>query len=231
MMKHLRVPVILTALVAFVSPVRAADYSDDFNRANGAIGASWTQDSGTWTIASNVAGKASAAGFDQARYASDLGSADHYCEIELRTNNGGIAAGPAVRMSATGSYALYIFSPDIYIVKIASGSPTTLNQTAQSIAIGQVLRLEAQGTTLRGYVDGVLKLTATDSTYTTQLRCGMFQYGNSGGTIDNWRAGDLVRRRLIWYESSVLRTSPLFSAMSQRVDPLKPLAPCLFLAP
>ncbi|MFB9328009.1 polysaccharide deacetylase family protein [Paenibacillus aurantiacus] len=96
-------------------------------------------------------------------------------------NNAASIVGVVGRLSDVKNY--YKFSYDnstkaVSIIKWQGGAPTTLataNYTYPSLNTYHTFKLEMSGTTLRGYIDGVLLLTATDSTF-TKGRAGVFSY-------------------------------------------------------
>src|SRR2546427_11917434 len=85
------------------------------------------------------------------------------------------------------------------IVKYTNGVPPLLAVDANcTIAVGDTIKLEVQGTTptttLRLYQNGVLKLTATDSTspYTSGSPGFTFTFNqNNASVVDDWAGGNL----------------------------------------
>ena len=69
---RLLVPLLIATATALASPLSAAattnPAADDFERANGPLGSSWTSDRGTWSIASGAALATSATGNSVATY-------------------------------------------------------------------------------------------------------------------------------------------------------------------
>ncbi|HYN95730.1 MAG TPA: family 16 glycoside hydrolase [Pilimelia sp.] len=70
--------------------------------------------------------------------------------------------------SSSNYYALVVTgSGDVRIVKRAGGAPVTLGTGTAGIATGSwgTLRLDANGSSLRGYVNGTLAVTASDAAF------------------------------------------------------------------
>jgi Protein of unknown function (DUF4038)/Putative collagen-binding domain of a collagenase len=174
----------------------ASGIADDFNRANGPLGGNWLFDTGAWTIVSNLAHRQGTFG-DQAVYNANIGSANHYVEADLgdlvtyvtlmvRTS-------PADR--GVNFYEAYIepLTTTARIAKTVAGAFTIIN-SATGITYGDPYhgRFEAEGSTLRFYVNGVLAVTATDTSLATGTYAGMSAASGINGTVDNWTAGQLV---------------------------------------
>lgn len=180
-----------------------ATYTDDFNRANGAVGADWTVVDGTWVIASNRLQR-SGAGFgtneSSIRYAHNLDSDDHYSQIDFTgqgsSTNGYM--GPAVRFAAAAEtyYGAYSRAGSSLRVlrKVVAGTVTDLASSGGGGGPTRQLRLEVNGSDLEFYDNGTLALSVTDTSIIGNLRAGVMAHATAGGSItgDNFRAGDLA---------------------------------------
>ena len=91
---------------------------------------------------------------------------------------------------AGGTYGLRL-AADTLTLRVGSGTPdTALASVPVTPTLPHRLRLERQGSTLRGYLDGVLMLTAADSTY-TGCRRGAILGGRWTVRLDDFEMGDL----------------------------------------
>jgi pectate lyase len=81
----------------------------------------------------------------------------------------------------------------VELLRLASGSSTALATRAFPVTLGTwyALRIDAVGTTLRGYVNGALQFTATDGTFTAGLVGGATDPTHSPSTS----APTKIRRR------------------------------------
>src|SRR4030042_810242 len=139
-----------------------ASYSDNFDRANGEIGANWIEDAGDIDIVSNVAETQTADVYNRARYSSQLDSSDHYVQATIGgkdgSNCGSIQARQAsstmtcydffyVEYGAAEGYRLYAHENENWnqIDSAASGSGAV------------VLRLDVDGSSIIGYAGGIEK--------------------------------------------------------------------------
>ena len=174
-------------------------YGDDFNRADGALGAGWHYDN--WTVSGNAAFKPG--GNDFATFKTDVGSADHWVESFLTINgtaNFGVIN--ARRPSATDdvfSATCYMgfWSPsggggvDAYVIaKTVAGSYAQLVVGTSASGVTSVkLRLEVEGTAIRLYANDVLVASTTDSSITSGNFVGF--NCNTGPLYDWMRCGAL----------------------------------------
>lgn len=187
-----------------------ATFTDDFDRADaGSLGASWVE----WTAGHIISGNkalpesnSACASFS----ATDLDSDDHYAEYTLTGNPpaspffGPIVRAANIGTSATNTGAYYVLmvsgasanAVSIRRKAASSGTVTLIASGTQAVVAGDVLRLEAEGSTIRAKVNGVVICSVTDTVVPAgQRRVGLYSdMPNSGpGTLgyDNFSAADL----------------------------------------
>lgn len=189
-----------SAAITFAVPAATGTPpSDLFNRAdtNNSIGGNWTNLDNAWSITGNMAEPFNVA-WSSAYWTGTVLSNDHYSEITIGTFSGGSAMGPMVRMKTDFSYYYLYIDPAgfIYLQKIVAGAAAvTLATITQACVVGDVVRLEVQGSTLRSYYNTVLKDTSTDTAIPTSSYAGFFAFpvgavGNS--KINAWAGGDVA---------------------------------------
>ena len=182
-------------LVALSQPAQAASTSvtDDFNRADGALGPAWTpMGDGGMAISSQVVTGTNATTSGDIRvgetYASDQSS---QMEVTATQVGGGQWIGPAVR-AQNGGQDLYLGlywgnggSPVLMLFKRTAGNWIELGSPYASgpLAAGTQLTLSASGSTLSFAENGVVRISATDTTLTGGAP-GIMAYGTAQG--DNW---------------------------------------------
>lgn len=179
-----------------------ASASDNFDRADGAIGANWAEDTGNWDIASNVCvQRTTASAFYKARYtATAPATNDYYSEAVVVSPTGSSqGTGVAVRMSAAANtcYGYYYYGGDnAYLSEITAGVETILDTGgAVTAATSYTARLEANGTALTGTRNGGADVSATDATLATGgWGLAAFSGVAAGVTMswNNWAAADLA---------------------------------------
>ncbi len=150
--------------------------SDGFNRANGALGAGWTDDSdgGLSIVSDQVVGNGGNSG--DLRTGESYPS-DQFSQLVVGSTqlSGGQWIGPAVRMQASGQsgyvgfyYANNGGGPVLMLFLRNGGNWKQLGSTYNSGALsaGTQLQVTAVGSTISLLENGVARVTATDSTLT-----------------------------------------------------------------
>jgi len=174
--------------------------TDNFNRANESpvLLAPWrmgsTQADSAWQLFSNQAIPA-VASFVAWTYYDSTWTGDHYSQGTIGGPAiGSLFIGVGVRMQSTGErgYVLWDSAGTYKLERDDAGTFTTLISTiANSPSGGDVLKLQAVGSTLTAWVNGSIVGTVTDTTYSTGAP-GMVGYGNSAQvTLDDWEGVDV----------------------------------------
>lgn len=174
--------------------------SDTFNRADaGTLGTasggfSWTTVAATYGIASNHARATDFEG--AARAESDLSSVDHYVEMTMGSTPSLNYMGPAARFSNAAQTFYTGFgqfeAADLRISKVVAGARTDLATSGgYTNAVGDVMRITPNGSSLDLSINGVSQLSTTDTAITTGTRGGMWSYANGNCDADAWNASDL----------------------------------------
>lgn len=174
--------------------------SDTFDRADStSLGSDWAEDSGNWAIVSNnVSNGTTGNVYRKLRWVgAALDSNDYSVAGTYRSGSSSLGIGPAARCVASATvsyYALIIFGGDAaYLVYINAGAETVLDSgSAITASTNYELRIEVEGTTIRGYVNGVLDLEATHSALSSGSP-GIAGYGgnNANTYCATWAAEDL----------------------------------------
>jgi hypothetical protein len=191
----------LVGSALFVMPLAAfaGTSSDDFNRANGSLGADWTDMSfGGLAISNNaVIGTQSSADSGDI-YAAETFGGDQFSQIAVTSTqlSGGQWIGPAVR-AQDGGEDLYVGiywwnygNPELLLFKRVNGNWTLLGSASNptgSLAAGTQLNLTITGSTLSFSENGVVEITATDSSLTGGAPAIM---AYDTPTATDWSGGD-----------------------------------------
>lgn len=186
--------------------------TESFNKSNSdTLGPdlTWVEDQGDIDIISNRARSGTFGGAAVARAAHSLAGNDQYAEVVVytRTDSEVVGLGPAVRKAASSTltfYLLWLNFPGgagvgaLTLYKVVSGAFTQLGAGGVSIsyADGDTLRIECNGTTIRGLHNGTEILSRTDSGIASGAHTGIRYYNNSGLAqncdVDSFAAGDLA---------------------------------------
>ena len=178
-----------------------ATRTDTFDRANSSnLGADWAEDSGDWSITSNnVANGTSGNTYRKLRWVgAAMDSANYSVEVVARSGGSSNGIGPAVRLAASSAVTYYgyvIFGGDAaYLVETTAGGETILDTgSAITASTDYTLRLEVDGSTIRGYLNGVLDVSATDTSLASGPPGIMAYGGNNANTyVTTWTASDLA---------------------------------------
>jgi hypothetical protein len=175
----------------------ATTASDNFNRANGSLGADWTDMTVGGLAISNDAVVGTGTGNSGDLYRGATFGSDQFSQIEVTSTriSGGQWVGPEVR-AQNGGQRLYvgIYSandgkPELELFKLIDGSWTQLGSAYASgpLAAGTTLRLSVTGSTLSFSKNGVVELRATDASLTGGAP-GIMAYGTPSAT--DWVGGD-----------------------------------------
>ena len=183
----------VTSVTVSCAANAAGTASDNFNRADGALGANWTAISdGAMAISSQaVIGTAGATTGDI--WTATTFASDQYSQIQVTSTplSGGQWVAAAVRVQGSGQNAyagLYYWnfgSPELMLFKRSGGAWAQLGSTYSSgvLPAGTQLEVSAVGSTISFLQNGVQRISVTDSSFTGGAP-GIIAYGNS--TADNW---------------------------------------------
>ncbi len=172
--------------------------SDDFDRADGTLGANWADISdGGLTITSNQAAGTNASGSSGDTWTATTFSSDQYSQIDVTANalTGNQWIGAAVRSQNSGQdayvgvYHWNYGSPGLQLWRRHNGGWTQLGATYNTAALpaGTHLQIEAVGPAISLLENGTTRITATDTELTGGAPGVM---ANGTPTADNWSGGN-----------------------------------------
>jgi pectate lyase len=161
------------ALVVIGAPYAFADtlLSDDFQDGNAS---GWSTSGGTWSVVTDgtLAYRQSGTSSDSRSLVGSASWSDYSVQARVKPtgfNGSSRFAGLIARaQSSSNYYALVITSSGaVQLIKRAGGSPIVLGSGtgAGSVGTWTTLRLDAAGSSLRGYVNGALAVSATDTAF------------------------------------------------------------------
>ena len=186
--------------------------TESFNQADDTIigpDLAWTELLNNSQTISNKWGTGASAGVYDARADSNLATDDHYAQglIDLESsanatdNMVGVIArqreADATRTHYGWRYRSGTSGVRRELYRRAAGTITSLaGPNASAVALNDLLRLECNGSTITGKVNGATEEEVTDTNITANLRCGVTgQFGVIGATVpklDSFEAGDLT---------------------------------------
>jgi hypothetical protein len=169
--------------------IATGGFTDNFNRADGALGAPWTTFTSypnAPTILSNAlrtnhAGAYSNALLDPASFSYPP---DQWVEATVASIVNDTWIGLGVRMSLNGTgEGVYVKHNQLALSNIVNGVEGTTDLYTIALTVGDVLRLEATGTTIRALINGTPIGTRTATV--SSGNPGVVGWGGSGITLDN----------------------------------------------
>jgi hypothetical protein len=189
----------------FDRPVVSGGATDDFNRANGGLGANWDLAGGTATqIASNAVTQPTSTANEMALWTAAVG-ADIYSQ-HVHSFTGAQSECYAVVRGDWDSFNAYCYQggrkwnesyAELRLVNGSLSTPTQLAQAAQTwnTSTNYTTKITASGSTITVYVDGNQKVQQTNTTLGatyTQAGFSMDLFATDSVTMDNWEAGPLT---------------------------------------
>lgn len=187
---------------AFPRPSGGATISDDFN--SGTITA-LADAQNTHVVSSGVLRIVSAGLTGFTRTTSDLAGSDMYSQIvAVESGSDARAAGATARMSASAlTYYLFFINNAgggagffAWLYKSIAGSFTQLGSSvASSLATGDTVTCESNGSSIAGYLSGASVIAATDTAIVGNRRAGTMLSQANGTTnigADSFVAADLT---------------------------------------
>jgi hypothetical protein len=193
----------------------ATSIAEDWNCSDSAdltCDLTWTETSGTeWAITSNQVSVSGLTGVQTkaARADSTLAGDDHWAQVELvaatADNSGTVRCGPLARKANNATATFYLFVANhvnsaftqYETAKRVSGTLTSLATDATDPVAGETMRVYIDGSSLSGYVNGVLRVgPTTDTDITANTYTGIAYSSNNvttqSCTLDNFSAADIT---------------------------------------
>lgn len=161
--------------------------------------ANWTLNNGTLTVlaATDDVRASSSDAESGAHWNADAFNDDQYGECVVTSmSSDSTHIGPAVRVAASGEtyYGFYGSSNDGQLFKDVGGSWTQLGNNGSAFLASEVARIEASGTTITPYINGVIENppgAQTDGSISSGS-AGLCGYNTvASNLVDDWEGGNL----------------------------------------
>lgn len=166
-------------------------FADDFNRADSTnLGAGWVEVSGDWSIISNQLSSGNAGGTILLRAATAMASNDNFAQVTIAATTAasqGVACRTNINLSTGYLWRNNGTSWDLFTL----GTFTLLATYAAAAAPGDVAKVQAVGSTIKAFVNGVERASVTDTTYATGTGVGLRADSVSALRFDDFSAGDV----------------------------------------
>ncbi len=171
-----------------------ATFTDDFNRADSTnLGANWVEVSGDWSIISNRLSSGSAGGTIILRAAGAMATNDNYAQVTIATT-AAVSHGVWCRGNSniTSGYLWRNDGSSWNLFSVVGGSFTSIGSFAGAAANGDVAKVQAVGSTIKGFVNGVQRVSVTDTAVATGTSVGIRAESTSSLRFDDFAAADIT---------------------------------------
>jgi hypothetical protein len=152
-----------------------ATFSDDFNRPDSSdLGPDWVEVSGDWSIVSNELSPGAAGGTIILRAAGAMDTNDNYTQITIAnpaTGTMGIWCRGNANISSGYLWRNNGSSWDLF--SVVGGSFTNIGTYSAAAVAGDVARVQAVGSTITGWVNGVERVTVTNTAVSSGTSVGV----------------------------------------------------------
>lgn len=168
-------------------------FSDDFNRADSSdLGAGWVEVSGDWSIVSNQLSPGAAGGTIILRAATAMASNDNSAQVTIAATTAA-SQGVWCRGNANISNG-YLWRNDGTswdLFAVVGGSFNLIGTFAAAAAPGDVAKVQAVGSTVKAFVNGVERVSVTDTDVATGTSVGLRSESASALRYDNFTGADV----------------------------------------
>ncbi|MDX2513816.1 hypothetical protein PV355_01375 [Streptomyces stelliscabiei] len=171
-----------------------ASFSDDFNRANSSdLGAGWVEVSGDWSIVSQQLSPGAAGGTIILRAAGAMDTDDHYAQVTIAAT---VAASQGVwcrgNSNISSGYLWRNDGSEWTLFSVVGGSFTAIGNYAAAAAPGDVAKVQAVGSTIKCYVNGIERVSITNTHVTTGTSVGIRSESAGAFRYDDFAAADVT---------------------------------------
>ncbi|MDX3245844.1 hypothetical protein [Streptomyces sp. ME18-1-4] len=168
-------------------------FTDDFNRADGAPGANWVLVSGPWTIISQQLSSGTVGGTVIIRAATAMATNDNSAQVTI-TATGAVSHGVFCRANSTFTQG-YLWRNDGTTWTLFSnvgGSFTSIGSFAGAAVAGDVAKVQAVGSTIKGLVNGIERVSVTNSAVATGTSVGLRAESTNLLRFDDFTGADVT---------------------------------------
>jgi hypothetical protein len=196
-------------------------FTDDFNRPDSTdLGAGWVEVSGDWSIISQQLSPGAAGGTIILRAAAAMASNDNYAQVTIAATTAA-SQGVWCRGNANISNG-YLWrnngsSWDLFAV--VGGSFLVIGTYAAAAAPGDVARVQAVGSTIRGFVNGIERVNVTNTDVPTGVNVGIRSESSGALRYDNFAAADITAGATLTPAASTETAQPITGTKAATLGP------------
>lgn len=168
-------------------------FTDDFNRADSSnLGAGWVEVSGDWSISTNQLSSGNAGGTVLLRAAGAMATDDNGAQVTVVTT-AAVSQGVWCRgdNNLQNGYLWRNNGTSWDLFAVVGGSFTAIATFAAAAVNGDVMKVQAVGTAIKAFVNGVQRASVTDSSVTTGKTVGVRAESTNSLRFDNFTGADV----------------------------------------
>jgi len=169
-------------------------FTDDFNRADSTnLGANWVEVSGDWSIISNQLSSGSAGGTIILRAAGAMATNDNSAQVTIAVT-ASVSHGVWCRGNSniTSGYLWRNDGSSWNLFSVVGGSFTSIGSFAGAAVAGDVAKVQAVGSTIKGFVNGIQRVSVTDTNVPTGTSVGIRAESVSALRFDDFTGADVT---------------------------------------
>lgn len=198
-----------------------ASFSDDFSRPDSTdLGAGWVEVSGDWSITSGQLSPGAAGGTIILRAASPMDSSDHSAQITIAAT---VAASQGVWCRGNANISSgYLWRNDGTswdLFSVVGGSFTLIGSYTAAAAPGDVAKVQAVGSTIKCYVNGIERVSLTNTHVTTGTNVGIRSESAGALRFDAFAAADVTAGANLPPAESAETSQPLTGSTTGALSP------------
>lgn len=168
-------------------------FTDDFNRANSTdLGANWVEVSGDWSIVSNQLSPGAAGGTIVLRAAGAMSTNDNSAQVTIAATT---AASQGVwcrgNPNITSGYLWRNDGTSWDLFQVVGGSFTNIGTFSGAAAPGDIAKVQAVGSTIKGLVNGVERVSVTDTAVASGTSVGIRSESSGSIRYDDFTGADV----------------------------------------
>lgn len=198
-----------------------ASFTDDFDRANSSdLGAGWVEVSGDWSIVSNQLSPGAAGGTIILRAAGPMDSNDHSAQVTIAAT---VAASQGVWCRGNANISSgYLWRNDGSswdLFSVVGGSFTVIGSYAAAAAPGDVAKVQAVGSTIKAFVNGIERVSLTNTHVTTGTSVGLRSESTNAIRFDDFTAADVTAGATLGTADATETGQPLTGSKTATLSP------------
>lgn len=182
-----------------------ASFSDDFSRADSSdLGTGWVEVTGDWSIISGQLSPGAAGGTIILRATAEMASSDHYAQATIAATTS-VSQGVWCRGNSniTQGYLWRNNGTSWDLFQVVGGSFNVIGTYTAAAAPGDVAKVQAVGTTIQGFVNGVVRVSVTDTAVPTGTNVGIRSDSAGAMRFDDFTAADVTAGAILVTANSI----------------------------